>query len=182
MASTKYQHTTDEMLAFPPLPGILPLRDQVHANRLRFLARLMQACPQITWALMSSTAAPHSWAQLCLESCQWLLMHYDSKLPLTDQSTFLEWVNYVRLDPNWKGRIRKTCKLALAFHKSRAANMRYGRDTLMPAWQPWAPPCQPRTNHRRSRKSGNVIFAAKSLPPLVLLQCMLPEAMATKRK
>ena len=69
---------------------------------------------------MSSTAAPHSWAQLCLESCQWLLMHYDSKLPLTDQSTFLEWVNYVRLDPNWKGRIRKTCKLALAFHKSRA--------------------------------------------------------------
>ena len=117
MASTKYQHTTDEMLAFA---GILPLRDQVHANRLRFLARLMQACPQITWALMSSTAAPHSWAQLCLESCQWLLMHYDSKLPLTDQSTFLEWVNYVRLDPNWKGRIRKTCKLALAFHKSRA--------------------------------------------------------------
>lgn len=117
LASTKYQHTTDEMMAFA---GLLPLRDQLHANRLRFLARLLQACPPITWALMQSTDTPHSWTQLCLESCQWLLMHYDRTLPVTDQSSFEDWVSFVRLDPNWKGRIRKACKLATAYHRARA--------------------------------------------------------------
>ena len=116
-ASTKFQHTTEEMLAFA---GVLPLIDQVHANRLRFLARLLQACPQVTWALLHSTEAPHSWIHLCLESCHWLLMHYDRSLPLTTQSSFADWAQFVRLDPNWKGRVKKTCKLALAFHRAKA--------------------------------------------------------------
>lgn len=46
--STRFQHTTDEMMAYA---GILPLQDQVHAQRLRFLARLLAACPPITWMI-----------------------------------------------------------------------------------------------------------------------------------
>ena len=42
MAPTRFMHSTDEMMA---CAGILPLMDQVHANRLRFLARLLNACP-----------------------------------------------------------------------------------------------------------------------------------------
>ena len=117
MPATRYQHSTDEMMAFA---GLLPLQDQVHANRLRFLARLLQACPQITWTLLHATQHQHSWIESCLDSCQWLLKHYDRRLPLTENSQFLDWVRFVRLDPNWKGRIKKTCKLALSFHRSRA--------------------------------------------------------------
>ena len=124
MPATRYQHTTDEMMAFA---GLLPLQDQVHANRLRFLARLLQACPKITWTLLHATKHQHSWIELCFESCQWLLKHYDRRLPLTEQSQFLDWVQFVRLDPNWKGRIKKTCKLALSFHRSRAEHVIWQR-------------------------------------------------------
>ena len=40
MAPTRFMHTTEEMLA---CAGILPPMDQVHANRLRFLARLLES-------------------------------------------------------------------------------------------------------------------------------------------
>ena len=117
LAETRFQHSTDEMLAFA---GILPLMDQVHANRLRFLARLLNACPQITWTLMHNTAGCHSWIHHCMDSCHWMLKHYDSALPLNLESTFQDWVSFVRLDANWKGRIRKTCGLATAYHRARA--------------------------------------------------------------
>lgn len=124
MAPTRFMHTTDEMLA---CAGILPPVDQVHANRLRFLARLLGACPPITWALLHNTAGHHSWISVCLESCQWMLLHYDSKLPLDSTSTFMDWVRFIRLDPNWKGRIRKTCKLALSYHRARAEQVVWQR-------------------------------------------------------
>ncbi|CAL1126694.1 unnamed protein product, partial [Cladocopium goreaui] len=117
LPATRFQHTTDEMMAYA---GILPLQDQVHANRLRFLARLLQACPQITWTLMHGACEQHSWITLCMASCHWMLFHYDSSLPLTLESGFTDWVRFVRLDPNWKGRIRKVTKLALSYHRSRA--------------------------------------------------------------
>jgi hypothetical protein len=117
MAPTRFMHTTDEMMA---CAGILPLMDQVHANRLRFLSRLLSACPQITRALMQGTTGHHSWIALCMESCQWMLYHYDSKLPLDNTSQFQDWIHFVQLDPNWKGRVRKTCKLALSYHRARA--------------------------------------------------------------
>ena len=108
LAETRFQHTTDEMLAYA---GLLPLIDQVHANRLRFLARLLKHCPQITWTLMHSTTGHHSWIHQCMESCQWMLKHYDSALPLTADSPFMDWVQFVQLDYSWKGRVRKTCRL-----------------------------------------------------------------------
>ena len=49
-----------------------------------------------------------------------MLLHYDSKLPLDSTSTFMDWVRFIRLDPNWKGRLRKTSKLALSYHRARA--------------------------------------------------------------
>lgn len=117
LPATRFQHTTDEMMAYA---GILPLQDQVHANRLKFLARLMQVCPPITWAMMHDTCETHSWTNLCMQSCKWMLTHYDSSLPLNQASSFTDWVRFVRLDPNWKGRIRKATKLALSYHRSRA--------------------------------------------------------------
>ena len=76
--------------------------------------------PPITWALMHHTTGHHSWMEQCMESCQWMLYHYDSKLPLDTSSLFQDWVQFVRLDPNWKGRVRKTSKLALSYHRARA--------------------------------------------------------------
>ena len=40
--------------------------------------------------------------------------------PWTAPPPSLDWVRFIRLDPNWKGRLRKTSKLALSYHRARA--------------------------------------------------------------
>ena len=62
---TKFQHTTDELMA---ACGLLPLPDQVHAQRLRFLKRLLRSCPRIIWTLVHATQGPGSWIELCKTS------------------------------------------------------------------------------------------------------------------
>eukprot|EP00435_Cladocopium_sp_Y103_P035098 s3646_g9.t1 len=114
--TTKFQHTTDELFAFCQM---LPLQEQVYANRLRFLARLLRVCPPLTWALLCSTPGSGSWVQLCLDACRWMQTHCADPLP-SAQASFDEWIQFVRLDDRWKGRIRKTVRSALAYHHAKA--------------------------------------------------------------
>ncbi|CAL1165829.1 unnamed protein product, partial [Cladocopium goreaui] len=131
-----WMQTTHPALAacFPPLTqqqimqftkpslqlGVVPTERMPVAHQDAATAWLLGACPPITWALLTNHDGPHSWTALCMESCQWMLLHYDSKLPLDSSSTFLDWVRFIRLDPSWKGRLRKTSKLALSYHRARA--------------------------------------------------------------
>ena len=108
LPETKLAHTTDEMF---PYAGVLPLQDQVHANRLRFLARLIDACPKFTWSLIFAHQGEGSWHDLCMQSLQPHSVSW---------TTMQTWIQHIALDTRWKGRIRKTVKLALAYHQSNA--------------------------------------------------------------
>ena len=107
--------------------GLLPLQDRVHANRLRFLARLLHKCPPITWQLINAHTANGSWHALCLQSCAWFLQHYDRPLSVGSSSTLHDWIQHIALDTRWKGRIRKATELALAFHRSTAEHIVWQR-------------------------------------------------------
>eukprot|EP00435_Cladocopium_sp_Y103_P030710 s1969_g7.t1 len=114
--SAKFMHTTDELFAYC---GMLPLHEQVHANRLRFLARLLRVCPPLTWALLCHTDGAGNWRALCMESCAWMQKHCTGRIPGTD-ATFHDWIQFVRLDAKWKGRIRQTVKSAISYHQAKA--------------------------------------------------------------
>ena len=114
---TKFQHTTDDLVA---ACGLLPLPDQVHAQRLRFLKRLIQACPRITWTLLHAMQGPDTWIELCMTSIAWLCLHHGGPLPAGPQDSFLTWVAAVSLDNRWKGKIRQATNRARAFHSARA--------------------------------------------------------------
>ena len=114
---TKYLYDTSDLFA---LCGILPLEDQVHAHRLRYLARMLPRCPEVLWQLLHHAPPDDNWITLCMQSFAWLCRHYDKPLPAGPDSTWTQWLTVLSLDAHWKGRIRKTCKLALAWHTARA--------------------------------------------------------------
>ena len=114
---TKFQHTTDDLVA---ACGLLPLPDQVHAQRPRYLKRLIRACPHITWALMHAMQGPGSWVELCKSSIAWLCQHHGGPLPAGPHDSFFAWVAAIALDDRWKGKIRQATNRARAFHAARA--------------------------------------------------------------
>ena len=117
---TRFQHTTDELFA---ACGLLPLPDQVHAQRLRFLKRLLAACPYLTWALLHAMQGTGSWLQQCQESFEWLCLHHGGPLPAGPGDPFLTWTTVIRLDSRWKGKIRKASLQARSFHSAKARYM-----------------------------------------------------------
>ena len=119
-AHTRFQHTTDELFA---ACGLLPLPDQVHAHRLRYLKRLTHQCPPLTWALLHATSGPTSWRQLCQDSISWLCTHHGGPLPAGPEDTFLTWITAISLDTRWKGKIRRAMSHAKSFHAAKARSL-----------------------------------------------------------
>ena len=115
--TTKYRHTTANMLAHS---GIVPILDQVHANRLRFFKRLLGYSPRITWQLLQADTSPLGWLHHLSESFAWMRIHSPASAKLPPADALQDWLTLVRLDDRWKGRIRKTLRLALAQHQALA--------------------------------------------------------------
>ena len=116
-STSRFQYTTEELFA---ASGILPLPDQLHAQRLRFLARLLKACPAITWMLLQATSGPSSWLALCRTSLAWLCRHHGGRIPLCADDPFEDWISYIQLNLKWKGAIKRASYHALAYHKAAA--------------------------------------------------------------
>ena len=116
----KFNHTTDHLFAWC---GILPLAQQVHAHRLRFAQRLFQRCPPITWRLMQADDTIGSWPQLLSDSFQWMRRHYDKPQILPSTNDLHAWIAHVQLDPYWKGRVKKTARLAFHYNAAQAEHM-----------------------------------------------------------
>jgi len=116
-SARKFNHTTDHLFAWC---GILPLTQQVHANRLRFAQRLFKQCPPITWRLMQADDTSGSWTQMLSHSCQWLMRHYDKPHALPATTNLHDWIAHIQLDSYWKGRIKKAARLALHYNMAQA--------------------------------------------------------------
>ena len=119
-SQTRFQHSASELYA---ACGVLPLPDQVHAQRLRFLKRLLCACPHLTWTLLHETHGPGSWMHHCQASLQWLCRHHGGPLPAGPDASLTEWATAICLDARWKGKIRKAAHRALSFHAAKARHM-----------------------------------------------------------
>ena len=113
----KFRHPTDTLCAWC---GILPLQQQVHMNRLRFAKRLFQRCPAITWQFMCADPTNRSWLASFRASCTWMRTHYDKPHLLPTSDATLDWIHFISLDVQWKGKIRKTGHLALQYHMAQA--------------------------------------------------------------
>ncbi|CAL1144617.1 unnamed protein product, partial [Cladocopium goreaui] len=113
----KFRHPTDTLSAWC---GILPLPQQVHLNRLRFAKRLFQRCPAITWRLLNAHQGPTSWIAAFKDSCSWMQQHYDKPHLLPNNHCLQSWIQHMCLDDHWKGRVRKTGKLALHYNTAQA--------------------------------------------------------------
>lgn len=113
----KFRHTTDTLCAWC---GILPLQQQVHMNRLRFAQRLFSRCPLITWQFMQADTSARSWLQAFQESCNWMRAHYDKPHRLPQTSHYADWIPFICMDSQWKGKVRKTGHLALQYHMAKA--------------------------------------------------------------
>ena len=101
---------------------MLPLTQQVHANRLRYLKRLLRQCPSITWMLINADRSANSWIHAITESFRWMQMHYDRPRQLPDTLALDSWIAHIQLDTSWFGRIKKTACLALHYHMAQAEN------------------------------------------------------------
>ena len=115
--ATKFQHTSTELYA---LCHVLPPTEQIHASRLRYLARFLDLCPTVLWQFLMHAAGPHSWLTMLKESFQWLCKHFPGHLPLHETDPLQDWVAFVRLDSTWTAKVKRASKSALAYHSARA--------------------------------------------------------------
>ena len=118
--STKFEHPADVMYAYA---GVLPLTDQLHANRLRFLARLLKACPTVTWNLLCADASEASWLRQVRGSIEWFCRFYSGRVSVSAQSPMQDWIQHILLDTQWKGKVKKVTRLALAYHQAQAEHL-----------------------------------------------------------
>ena len=89
------------------MADMLPPVDQMHLARLRYLKRLIQFCPQPLWTCLAATiGAKHSWLDACLQSCNWFRRFYPHHFGPDTVQSVLDWIPYVAMDTNWKGRLK----------------------------------------------------------------------------
>eukprot|EP00435_Cladocopium_sp_Y103_P071808 s49_g38.t1 len=101
------------------LADLLPPKDQLHLARLRYCKRLLGLCPQPLWTVLHQ-AQPfaNSWIQLCSESFLWFRQFYPRAFGPSQGESFADWIPYVALDPNWKGRLRKAAQACIQFRRA----------------------------------------------------------------
>ena len=95
------------------LAGLLPLPQQRHAAILRYLKRIVTGGPQLLWTFLFATAdMPGSWLSQCREALTWLYTHLPHKPSIAVDAPWDDWLTFISLDVNWKGRIRAACRTA----------------------------------------------------------------------
>ena len=89
------------------IADLLPPIDQLHLARLRYFKRLIQYCPQALWSCLTATVGTqHSWLEACFKSCQWFTRFYPHCFGPSDADAISDWIPWIAMDANWKGRLR----------------------------------------------------------------------------
>ena len=98
------------VLDVPALCGllhVLPPEDQLHMARLRYLKRLLTACPAALWQMLVETATnSDSWLSACSSSLAWFRRFYSDHFGAPSSNDVTDWLALIQLDANWAGRIR----------------------------------------------------------------------------
>ena len=106
-----YQLTTEELCA---MAGFLSPLLQVHVHRLMYVKRLLGKGPSLLWAYLWANTSDRGWLVQLHASLKWLWEHYPGKLPIPQDSSLQDWISFIAIDEQWKGRVKKAGKSALA--------------------------------------------------------------------
>ena len=99
-----YGYDTQTLCGLLQMPSPI---DALHCSRLRYLKRFVLHCPQILWNTIWATKDERdSWCELCLQSCHWLVKFYPKQMPCNESHDFVECLQFVATDTQWKGRVK----------------------------------------------------------------------------
>ena len=98
---------------------ILPPEDLLHIARLRYLRRLLDVCPQVLWTmLLEAQHQTDSWLAACSASFEWFAQFYSEHMALPQPHDLNAWITIIRLDPNWKGRVKTAARACRSFRQA----------------------------------------------------------------
>eukprot|EP00435_Cladocopium_sp_Y103_P075451 s29_g58.t1 len=101
------------------LADLLSPKDQLHLARLRYCKRLLEFCPRALWiVLFQAQPYEHNWLGLCTESFAWFRQFYARPFGPSHGDAFADWIPFVALDPNWKGRLKKAAQACIRYRRS----------------------------------------------------------------
>eukprot|EP00438_Fugacium_kawagutii_P009494 Skav200304 [mRNA] locus=scaffold4329:95264:100090:- [translate_table: standard] len=100
--------------------GLLPPDAALHLARLRYLHRFFKLCPPALWTMLWEDTSACSWLSRCRQSLAWFCYHYDHPLPLDPDRPLVEWIQFIQLDGNWKGRLRTAATACVHFFRAKA--------------------------------------------------------------
>eukprot|EP00438_Fugacium_kawagutii_P014390 Skav221730 [mRNA] locus=scaffold542:386404:395994:+ [translate_table: standard] len=105
------------------LIGLLPPEDALHLARLRYLRRFLERSPSFLWTMLEQDPHPCGWLSMCRRSFAWLCQHYDYRLPVDAASPILDWIQHIRLDTCWSGRLRTAAAACRNYYKAKAEHV-----------------------------------------------------------
>ena len=91
------------------MADMLPPIDQLHLARLRYFKRLIQYCPQALWTCLTATVGTHhSWLDALHASnpVDGSPRFYPHCFGPIDADSASDWIPWIAMDANWKGRLR----------------------------------------------------------------------------
>ena len=106
-----FQLATEELCA---LAGFLSPQLQVHIHRLMYVKRLIAKGPSLLWAYLWSNTSDRAWMSQLQNSLDWMRLHYPGHIALPPDCSTQEWISYIAVDEQWKGKVKKAGKSALA--------------------------------------------------------------------
>eukprot|EP00435_Cladocopium_sp_Y103_P037245 s1928_g9.t2 len=132
------------------LLSLLPPEDQLHLNRLRYLPRLLKSCTSALWNLLCAVRSDsRSWLSRCQESFAWFAKFYGPRLGLSEHSDLHDWLAMAKIDPAWKGKLRKATHSCVQFRLAQAE---------AEVWQVWI-------SQDLERHGGFPIVRPPTVPP-----------------
>eukprot|EP00435_Cladocopium_sp_Y103_P001085 s3376_g1.t1 len=113
-----FRFTVEQLYA---LANLNAPRDLIHANRLRYLARIISKAPPILWRMLYHTPASQAWPKLLADSFQWLRTYSARVIP--DLVQLGDICSYVSLHQRWSGTVKAALRACMAFHASEARGL-----------------------------------------------------------
>eukprot|EP00435_Cladocopium_sp_Y103_P072728 s332_g41.t1 len=114
-------------------------RDLLHANRLRYVARMIQTAPTFLWQLLHQTHDSHAWPALTMQSADWLRRFSPRYVP--EFAGVNELCSFISLHQSWAGMVKVALKPCLSFHAAAAKGLLWTlrMEAFVHPWSDYAP-------------------------------------------
>ncbi len=102
------------------LAGALDLHNQLHANRLKYLVRMIDRAPKVLWQFILHNNADQAWGEQLGKSFKWLCEFCPGKVPYQHGETVQDLIAKAAVDQQLRARVKKAEKAAVRYYQRRA--------------------------------------------------------------